>query len=624
MFNSSLSKSSILLCAITASFAQAQTAISTSNLPESDVIHHKAVIVTATRTAQTANESVSSVKVITREEIVKSQAQSVPDLLKGMVGVHFAQNGGRGTNTSLFLRGTNSDHVIVLIDGVKVGSATSGTVAFQNLPMEQIDRIEIVRGPRSSLYGSEALGGVIQIFTKKGSKKTSINSHITIGSHDTYELSAGLNGGGQNLFYNLSVEGEKTHGIDSCRAEAATQFGGCYADDPDKDGFENIAGSAHLGYRFGSDSEISLFALQADSESEFDGNFQDSSDTRQRVLGLNYKQVLSQALDFQLQYAQTDDEADNFKNQVYSSTFDTTRDYASFQANLAVFDRDLFTMGTDYQRDEITSNELFSQTQRETYGLFAQYLMALQKHDFELSTRYDYNDRLKDAFTGSIGYAYRLADTLRFIMSYGTAFKAPSFNELYYPGYGEPSLKPEESATFEIGLKGNSEANSWSLIYFSTKIDELIGFDSSFNSLNIDRASIRGIEAELKQKLNENWMLAVDFSASSPLNLSSGANDGNLLTRRPKTSSRVHLDYQGSVWSAGVTLKHAGTRYDDAANTKKLKAYKTLDLNAQYALSKALLVQGRVENVFDSSYETAKFYNQLGRGFYVTFRYAMN
>jgi vitamin B12 transporter len=209
-------------------------------------------------------------------------------------------------------------------------------------------------------------------------------------------------------------------------------------------------------------------------------------------------------------------------------------------------------------------------------------------------------------------------------MSYGTAFKAPSFNELYYPGFGVPTLKPEESATFEIGLKGSSESNSWSLAYFSTKIDELIGFDAAWNSLNIDRASIRGIEAELKQKLDENWMLAVDFTAVSPLNQSSGVNDGNLLARRPKTSSRVHLDYQASVWSAGATLRHAGTRYDDAANTKKLKAYKTLDLNAQYEISKAWQVQGRIENVFDSNYETAQFYNQPGRGFFVTFRYAMN
>ena len=185
---------------------------------ETSSYQHETVVVTANRAARTVNDSVSSVKVITREDIVKSQARSIPDLLKGTVGVHFAQNGGRGSNSSLFLRGTNSDHVIVLVDGVKVGSATSGTVSFQNYPLEQIERIEIVRGPRSSLYGSEALGGVIQIFTKKGGGKTSLNSHVTVGSEDTYEMSLGLAGGGKNAFYNLSVEGEKTGGIDSCRA----------------------------------------------------------------------------------------------------------------------------------------------------------------------------------------------------------------------------------------------------------------------------------------------------------------------------------------------------------------------------------------------------------------------
>lgn len=620
MSSSSLLKSSLFSSVLLASLVQAEQVMPAS---ESDIIQHDAIIVTATRTAQTANELVSSVKVITRDEIIKSQAQSLPDLLKGMAGVHFTQSGGRGTNSSLFLRGTNSDHVIVLIDGVKVGSATSGTVAFQNLPMEQIERIEILRGPRSSLYGSEALGGVVQIFTKRGGGKTSLYSHLTFGSKDTYEMSLGLSGGTQNLFYNISLEGEKTQGIDSCRAEAATQFGGCFADEPDKDGFENLAGSARLGYRFDGGSEFSLFALQADSESEFDGNFQDSSDNRQRVLGLNYKQVINQVLDLQLQYAQTDDDADNFKNDAYSSTFDTTRDHATFQSNIVVFDRDMFTLGTDYQRDEINSNEQFSQIQRETYGLFSQYLMALHKHDFEISARYDYNDRLKDAFTGSFGYGYRLAESLRLVMSYGTAFKAPSFNELYYPNFGVPTLKPEESATFEVGLKGSSSSNSWSLVYFASKIDELIGFDAFFNSLNIDRASIKGIELELKQKLDTNWMLAIDMTAISPINQSAGANKGNLLARRPKTSSRLNLDYQADKWSAGATLKHAGTRYDDAANTKKLKAYKTLDLNAQYEVSESFMIQARIENIFDSNYETAQFYNQPGRGFFATFRYAM-
>lgn len=595
-------------------------------LAESEVAtqQHETVVVTATRTAQSANESVSSVKVFTREDIIKSQAQSLPDLLKGSVGIHFTQNGGRGTNTSLFMRGTNSDHVIVLIDGVKVGSATSGTVAFQNLPMEQIERIEVVRGPRSSLYGSEALGGVVHIFTKKGGGKTAFGSHVTLGSKDTYEMSAGVSGGGNQVFYSISAEAEKTKGFDACQAEAATKFGGCFADEPDKDGFKNMAGSARLGFRFDEQSEISLFALQADSESEFDGNFQDSSDSRERVLGVNMKLALTQALELDLQYAQTEEHSDNFKNNIYASTFDTTRDHASGQANIAVMDRDLVTIGTDYQRDKIKSNEQFSETEREIYGVFAQYLMSLNAHDIEISTRYDFNEVYKDAFTGSIGYGYKLAQGLRFVMSYGTAFKAPSFNELYYPNYGVPTLKPEESATFEVGLKGETELNEWSLVYFSTKVDELIGYDSSWNTLNIDRASIRGIEAELRQKLNQNWLLGLDLSAISPLNSSSGPYDGNLLARRPKTSARLTLDYQEADWSVGTILTHAGTRYDNAANTKKLKAYKILDLVGQYQLSEEWLLQGRIENLFDSDYETALFYNQPGRGFFVTLRYAMN
>lgn len=618
MTNLSRYKSSLFLCVMSASFVQADALTLDS---ENDPKQLERVIVTATRTAKTANDVISSVKVITREDIVKSQAQSVPDLLKGLAGVHVTQNGGRGTVSSMFLRGTNSDHLIVLVDGVKIGSATSGTAAFQNLPIEQIERIEIVRGPRSSLYGSEALGGVIQIFTKKGGGKTSLHSHLTVGSHGTYEVSTGVSGGGKNVFYNISLEGEKTQGFDSCQAAAATQFGGCFADEPDKDGYENIAGSARLGYRFDSGSEIAFFALQADSESEFDGSFQDSSDNQQRALGVNYKQIINQALDFQLQYARTNDDSDNFKNQNYVSTFNTRRDHVSIQNNLSLFDRDLFSFGADYQHDQVTSSDQYSETKRETYGLFAQYLMNLENHDIELSARHDDNDQIKNSFTGSLGYAYRIDEKLRLVMSYGTAFKLPNFNFLYYPNFGVPTLKPEESETAEVGLKGGNEVNSWSLVYFSTKIDDLIANDSNFTPSNINRASIKGIEAEFQQKLDERWMLTVDLTANEPIDRSVGTNNGNLLARRPKTSGRINLDYQASNWSAGATMIHAGTRYEDAGNTKKLKSYETLDLSAQYQISKTLLVQGRIENVFDANYETAQFYNQPGRGFFVTFRY---
>tara|TARA_R110001592_G_scaffold60539_1_gene184154 strand:- start:9222 stop:11096 length:1875 start_codon:yes stop_codon:yes gene_type:complete len=583
------------------------------------------VVVTATRTSRTVNDSVSSVKVITREEIVNSQAQSIPDLLQGMVGVHFAQNGGRGSNSSLFLRGTNSDHVIVLIDGVKVGSATSGTVAFQNLPMEQIERIEVVRGPRSSLYGSEALGGVIQIFTKKGGGNTSLSSHVTVGSHDTYETSVGIAGGGENVFYNLSVEGEKTQGIDSCRAEAATQFGGCFADQPDKDGYKNVAGSVRLGYKTDFGSEFSVFSLQTNAESDFDGNYQDNSESEQRVLGFKSVLQMTKDLDLSLSYSQTEDNSDSYIGGIYSSTFDTTRDNASLQSNIILFDRDVFTLGTDYQKDKVSSSENFTVTERETYGIFSQYLLSYQKHDIELSARYDYNEGVKDAFTGSVGYAYQLENNLRFFMSYGTAFKTPSFNELYYPFFGVPTLKPEESDTFEIGVRSENQPTNWALTYFSTKIEELIAYNSATLSvLNIDIASIQGVELETVSKLSQNWLFGTDLNIISPRNKSEGSYQGNLLARRPKISSRITLDYVTDTWTAGASLMHVGMRYDDVANNNKLDSYQTLDLKAQYQLSEELLVQGRVENVFDSSYETAQFYNQLDRSFYLTLRYAMN
>lgn len=194
-------------------------------------------VVTATRTAQTASQSLAAVSVIDREDIERSQARSVPELLRQVPGVSLANNGGFGKNTTLFLRGTESDHVLVLIDGIKVGSASAGLTAFQDLPVELIERIEVVRGPRSSLYGSEAIGGVIQIFTRRGDGQGAKPFFSAgYGTHQTLEGSAGVSGGAGNGWYSLGVSSFDTAGINTKRAGTAGY-------EPDRDGYRNLSGN---------------------------------------------------------------------------------------------------------------------------------------------------------------------------------------------------------------------------------------------------------------------------------------------------------------------------------------------------------------------------------------------
>ncbi len=230
------------------------------------------VVVTATRTAQAADASLASVTVITRQDIERLQAQSVPEVLRGVAGLTFSNNGGAGKATSVFLRGTNADHVLVLVDGIKIGSATLGTASFQDIPVAQIERIEIVRGPRASLYGSEAIGGVIQIFTRKGGGAMAPSASFTAGSYGTYNTALGLSGGGEQSWFNAKAAQQNVQGFNACRGKPAPGGAGCFVNEPDKDGYNNSSLGLNGGYRFANGLVADVQVLRADSKNRYDGS----------------------------------------------------------------------------------------------------------------------------------------------------------------------------------------------------------------------------------------------------------------------------------------------------------------------------------------------------------------
>jgi vitamin B12 transporter len=579
------------------------------------------IIITATRTAQTADETLSSVTVITRKEIERQQAQSVQDLLRGIPGADIANNGGPGKATSVFLRGTESDHVLVLIDGVKVGSATLGTTAFQDIPVEQIERIEIVRGPRSSLYGSEAIGGVIQIFTRKGGGALKPFFSIGGGSYRTYSASAGVSGGGERGWFSLSANGIDTEGFNACDGKPSPGGAGCFTTEPDKDGHRNLSGSLRAGYRFESSAELDFHALRATGDTEFDGGFVNESESVQQVAGGTLRFSPLDAWQIMLAAGQSRDESDNFKDDTFKSRFDTERDTLSFQNDLSIATDHLLTVGADYQDDRVEGTTAYAVSSRDNTGLFTQYQGGIGAHDVQLSLRRDDNQQFGDRSTGGAAWGYALSEGLRLTAAYGTAFKAPTFNELYFPGYGNPDLRPEESHSFEIGVGGQAAGGHWSLNAYDTRIDDLIAFDSStFAPANIDQARLRGLEAVLGTR-SGNWDLNGNFTLLDAENRSAGVNSGNLLPRRARQSLRFDADRDFGRYRIGATLLAAGKRYDDLANTHELSGYATLDVRAEYSLAKDWRLQARVENLFDKDYETAAFFNQPGRSLYLTLRY---
>lgn len=587
-----------------------------------DTLELAPVVVTATRTAQTADESLASVTVVTREDIERTQARSVPDALRGIPGVSVSTNGGRGQPASVFLRGTNSDHVLVLIDGVQIGSATLGTVPFQDLPIDQIERIEVVRGPRSSLYGSEAIGGVIQIFTRKGGGPLRPRMSTGVGTYQTVDGSLGLSGGGDKGWLDASVRFEQTEGFDACSGEPFV--GGCFVDEPDRDGYRNFAGSVRAGYRLGELGDLGVNFLRSENQAEFDGSpfGGNESDTVVQVLGARASLFPVPEWNLVLSAGRSWDLSDFFYEGAFVDTFDTIRDTFSWQNDLYLGADHIISAGVDYQNDQVDSTVDFPEDERSNTGIFGQYQGGFGAHRLTASLRHDDNEQFGGHTTGDLAWGWTLPGGLRISASYGTAFKAPTFNSLYFPFFGNPDLDPETSDSVELGLSGDHGVGTWSLNVYQTDIDDLIAFDPVFQiPRNISAARIRGLEALATARLG-GWELSANLTLLDPENRSAGPNEGNLLPRRPEQSLRLDLDRDFGGWRAGASLVAAGRAYDDLANDQRLDAYAVVDLRAEYDFSETLRLQARVENLFDDDYETAAFFNEPGRSLYLTLRYA--
>jgi vitamin B12 transporter len=582
------------------------------------------VIVTATRTAITADESLSSVTVITRADIERLQPLSVPDLLAGLPGMSFANSGGYGQQTSLFMRGTNSTHALLLVDGVRVASVSAGLAAFEQIPVEQIERIEIVRGPRSSLYGADAIGGVIQIFTRRGTRDGGLQPSfsVTTGSNNLLRGQAGLSGGSEHAWYNLGVGAQYTRGINACRVGAGVVFAGCFVDEPDRDAYRNKNLSASGGYRWDNGAELTGTWLRSLGEVHFDGSYQNRSRTLQQVAGSNFSFNPLEAWKTTLSVGQNLDRYDNYENRDFVGYIYSRRNQASWQNDLSVASNQLLTLGIDWQGEHIDSDTGFLASRRNNTGGYVQYQGTFGRNEVQLSARRDHNGQFGDHNTGAAAWGYRFEHGLRLSASYGSAFHAPTFNDLYYPyGSGNPDLKPEKSRSAELGLSQQQETWHWALNAYQTRIDQLIALDANYFPSNISKARIRGVEGQLGVNL-AGWQVQGYLGWLQPRNDDGGANDGKVLPRRPGRSARVDLDRRFGAFGVGTTVNAAGRSYDDAANRHPLSGYATTDLRASWHFAPDWQVEARLANVFDRHYETVWYFNQPGRSAFLTLRYS--
>ncbi|NKF21011.1 TonB-dependent vitamin B12 receptor [Solimonas sp. C16B3] len=586
------------------------------------------VIVTASRVAEKADQALAPVTVITREDIDRLQPRDLPELLAGLPGITVVSTGGPGKTTSLFMRGTNSDHMVVLIDGIKVGSATLGTTAYEQIPVDLIDHIEIVRGPRSSLYGSEAIGGVMQIFTKRGSADVATPAFsIGGGNYGSGKAEASVRGRyGNGGWYSAGLAGSTTDGINVQPASGES----------DHDGFRSASGTLNTGWTFADGSTLEAHYLRADSRNEYDGTYTNEAYNRQQMFGGTARFRPWQPWTVTLTAGQSQDFADSLHDTLVSDyaggtthnrgSINTYRDSYTWQNDLRFAAGQRVSVGVDFTHDRVGGDTDYDVHSRDNGGVYAQYQGRFGAHELQFSGRHDHNQQYGGHDTGSVAYVYHFSDALHAGASYASAFKAPSFNDLYYPYYGVADLQPESSHSVELDLGGNGTLAggrwNWALNGYRTTVDQLIIYDATaYAPANIGRARILGAEAQLGAQLGR-WRSQLSLNWLDPENRSDGSSDGNELPRRPRQSARLDIDYDWRAVSVGTTVLAAGQRYDDTANTTQLGGYTTFDLRAAYRVRPAWTLEMKAANLLDKDYQTAAGYASLGASWFFTLRYA--
>ncbi|WBA80403.1 TonB-dependent receptor [Endozoicomonas sp. GU-1] len=575
------------------------------------------VVVTAARTAQTVDESLAPVTVINREQIERAQATTVVELLnQSAPGVQISSSGGPGSVSGVYVRGTKTAQTLILMNGQKINTASSGSAPLEYIDPDQIERIEIVRGPRSTLYGADAVGGVINIITRKGSGDPKLTIKAGGGSHGTGEY--GLNFGGETdgTRYNLGARLYETQGYD----RTITTFG----HDGDDDAYRNKSFSGNVSRAFDSGIEAGVNFAHSEGKSEYDVNYADSP----QGYPINYFEVSN--LNTYLSFALSDIwdsrlesgfQRDHRNDEGPSSSHSTNKRYSfSWINDLGWADNQLLTTGVDYSNDTYAGSSNYVVNERYNTGIFAQNLTSFVNSDLQLGGRYDDNEAFGSEFTGNVSWGVNLPKQMRGLVSYGTAFRAPTFADMYPESAPNPDLKPETAKNTEIELRGVfGEQSRWSVNIYQNDMKDMLNYalrDGKFQTFNVDKARIRGIEFEVGTHYL-GWEINTNLTYVDPENRS-GANSGKKLHYRAQQMAALNMDKDFGRWSLGGTFRAQGKSWVNTTNTEQLPGFGTVDLRASVELMPQLETQFKVVNLLDKNYQPVDGYRGEPRGVFAT------
>ncbi|HHQ4636689.1 TonB-dependent receptor domain-containing protein [Aeromonas veronii] len=577
------------------------------------------LVITANRVEQPVSSVLAPVVVIDRAEIESRQVQSLPDLLKTLPGVQMATLGGRGHISSLFVRGTNSNHSLVLMNGRPIAAMVAGTPDLSQIPLGNIERIEYIRGPRAAVYGSDAIGGVINLITKTSAKNGS-ETHLKGG--------AGSNGYGQGELRTVQSLGQKTDMNMLIGYERTDGFDVvANTKQPDRDGFNSKNGQFGLNHTFNDAWSADFNAQRYQNLTEFDGRYdQQQVDTFQYDGGLKFQ---SKALTSRLEASYGENSSKSWEESKGKSSADPTHtgmtNISWINSWSGIEDLNL-TGGVDWQREQMKSDsrsggQPFTVPDRDNTGAFVVGSYVWRPFLFELSGRTDDNQQYGRHNTWSAASGLDIDEHHNVRLSYGTAFKAPSFMDLYY---GVPAeLKPEESKNLELGLSGRYSVWDWSVNLYRNRIDNLIycltSMSYTCNPKNTT-ADIKGVETELGIDTGPvHHRLSYDYTRAKD----TGNQDLQLLRRAEHKGSWI-ADTRFDAATLTAELLYVGKRYDNnwATNQRvELGAYTLLNLAASYEVTQQFILGGRIDNLFDRDYAPAYGYASPGTEFKVTADY---
>lgn len=571
------------------------------------------IVVTATRMAQPSSDTLAAVSVITAENIATSGQQSLLELLQVHGGVEITSNGGLGQPSAVFIRGANSAHTLVLVDGVRLASATTGTTAFENIPLDQIERIEIVRGPLSSVYGSDAIGGVIQIFTKSGRYSPGASVTAGYGTYDTRAFNASVSGSVRETNFTLSAGYRDSDGIDATKP--AIPFG---QHNPDRDTYRNRSFSGKIAHRFNRDHVVGATALYSEGRTQFDnGPTTDDVNCQKLAAYSVYSENQIVSAWRSLVRISTGRDAIDLTGS-FPATFRTEQDQATWQ-NTFIVPAGSVLAGFEYLRQDVESTADYTTSARTIRSVFLGYRGDYRDHGVQINVRRDDYSQFGGHSTGSVGYAWRLMPDLRLRAAYGNAFHAPTFNDLYFPDFGNPNLKPERSRNGEVGIDYEVRGQRFAATLFESRITDLIVFDlTTFLPQNIDRARIRGAELSHQGAIMGTHLKA-RLTWQDPQNAVTGAQ----LPRRAKVFGSVAATRAIGEWRFGAEVLGGGERFDssDESRPSRLPGYALLNLFVTRTIAPDWQVELRWNNVTDKHYELARFYNTPGSNVFVSVKW---